>query len=381
MNKAETAEGYPLVFSSNRDKKARDWSITGTNVGDIGTDGKYHLNVVNSGKSLISATDYFSKAADYSSVTEDGRNCAKFQNGVSYNYTDFEFKPNTQYTVSFDAKSVLREGESAAVGAASCVFRFVYTDGTYSNLLILNGSKWSIRTLTSTAGKTVDHIRGAALEYRYWIYVDIDTFQLEEGITPTEVEPYREPITTEIMLDEPIGVVKSYNLFNKDTYSYTLGYFTDDGVFITQSSGGTAYIDEYIAVEPNTSYFIGRTGGSVGAYGGVYFFDEEKNWLSRQLQQHTIETLTSGYSITTPANCYYILVRVVVTSDYAYPFNADNFQITEGSTEKEYKTYYIPSEDTATYKSGVLPKLEVCEGTNIITVEATNEPTNMTIKY
>ena len=55
MNKAETTEGYPLVFSSNRDKQARDWSITGTNVGDIGTDGKYHLNVVNKGQNLFNA--------------------------------------------------------------------------------------------------------------------------------------------------------------------------------------------------------------------------------------------------------------------------------------------------------------------------------------
>ncbi len=385
MNKAETAEGYPLIFSSKRDKLSRDWSITGTNVGDIGEDGKYHLNVVNKGKSLISATDYFSKAADYSSVTEDGRNCAKFQNGASYNYTNFEFKPNTQYTVTFDVKSVLREGQSGGTGAASYIWQFRYTDGTVSTLQVVNGRDWEHRTLTSAEGKTIEYVRAPAYEYRYWLYVDIDTFQLEEGAIETEVEPYREPTVTEVILDEPIGVVRSENLFNKYAYSSADGYYNNDGVYSASSNGKTRHTINYTEVKPNTQYYVGNTGCITGGTNAIYFYDINKEWLSRSTWTVEVAENYSGHAITTPDNCYYVRFQLFIADTNGsgqVNFDPETFQFEEGTVATPYEPYYIPSEDTVTHKNGVLPPLSVCEGTNIITVSGTtNLPTNMTIKY
>lgn len=261
MNTAQplTAEGYPLVFSSKRAKQARDWSITGSGIGDVGTDGKYHLNVVNEPLNLFNAQSNRLERTpgNYSSSTSarpnlNGKGIYKgfAVNGGYYagnaeyiihdnNSIDLTYIGNNPYGVGFDfhlkpnTYYVCNSAENSQyIGAV-----FYKEDGTYINWMYVNNNKkWMIPdecywTLIVLAGTTTDILP-----------VSFTNIGLYEAETLQPFEPYREPTITEVVLDEPIN-------------------------------------------------------------------------------------------------------------------------------------------GTATHKGGVLPPLQVCEGTNIITIEATNEPTKMSIKY
>jgi len=120
-----------------------------------------------------------------SKVIEDGRNCL-YSSRADYLVTKplivSVFKPNTQYVCKFEIKGT--DNNACAIG-------FVYTDGTTS--YSYNGStNWATKTIVSNIGKSVDSIRsmtyGSATDF---IYLNLDTLQIEEGTTATAYEPYK----------------------------------------------------------------------------------------------------------------------------------------------------------------------------------------------
>ena len=152
------------------------------------------VEVARYGKNLLLATDFYQKQQNYSQLVEDDRNCVRFTDSSPLKYYGLTFEEKTQYTVSFWCKTVTRENTSG--DATSRFFVFYYTDGTKS-LLTQKATKgeWVSVSLTSTANKTISYIGMDSVSFMNWLYVDIDTFQLEKG-TGTEYEPYTETIYT-----------------------------------------------------------------------------------------------------------------------------------------------------------------------------------------
>lgn len=156
------------------------------------------------GKNLALATECYSIGAKYElvevedEITGQIRKCAYFQ-CVTAKYANGSFKDNTQYTVSFYAKRAKAVNTEWAQP-----FCFWYTDGTYQ---MVGGTtnvqnQFTKVTGTSTTGKTVAYIGVYNWNSNVYAYVDIDTFQLEEGTVATEYEPYfREEITIPTSVD------------------------------------------------------------------------------------------------------------------------------------------------------------------------------------
>ena len=104
-------------------------------------------------------------------------------------YTEFSriytgiFKENTRYTISFE---FMKTGGTAG----STNLKVYYTDGTYSSPVIAGTAEtWSELTHTTVSGKTVSAIAFTYASGHTWL--DLDTLQIEEGITATDYEPYQ----------------------------------------------------------------------------------------------------------------------------------------------------------------------------------------------
>lgn len=148
------------------------------------------VNVTRYGKNLTTPQQVYKGATAYSEEIFENKNCVRFSSGVTIKNSPIAFKPNTQYTVSFDVKTVLRSGQTTAI--ADDVFRFFYSDGTSSGAAnIYTDTEWTHKVLTSIAGKTILYVGVTSNEYRSYSYVDINSFQLEESSTVTLCEPYQ----------------------------------------------------------------------------------------------------------------------------------------------------------------------------------------------
>ena len=133
--------------------------------------------------------------------------------------------------------------------SAAELFTFFYTDGTSSTKVLssTNTNVWKHVSYSSTPNKTIKYIGTPSFNYHYLNYIDIDTFQLEEGAEETAYEPYSGE-TTNLSIDAPlrkvgsiadyidikngevvrrIGVIDSYNGEKIDTdYTSSTGSLT-----------------------------------------------------------------------------------------------------------------------------------------------------------
>lgn len=178
------------------------YSIEGNGVGDLTDDGKYKIPIKMTGKNLASAKEVYKGAEEFSEVILDGRECVRFWDSRTSKYTGINFKENTQYTVSFDAKTTIYSNLNTS---GSVAFVFFYTEGDPTWIGIKRNQDWERYTATSAKGRTVQAVGVRSVNYTNWIHIDVNTFQLEEGTVATDYEPYIEPITTNIYLDEPLN--------------------------------------------------------------------------------------------------------------------------------------------------------------------------------
>ena len=209
--------------------------------------------------------------------------------------------------------------------------------------------------------------------------------QLEEGTTATEYEPfgYKIPIT-----------MSGKNLFDKSKYSYTVGWYNVDGVFQNSANGATGHTNNYSRVKPNTEYHCSSLGGYITATLGVYFYNEEKEWLGRQSFTVISSTLKNGYTFTTPENCCYVRFQIpVLAINDIIVFDAETFQLEKGNVLTDYEPFINPittniildepliAGNVLEYPKDNIPKLPTVKGTTIYSVETEVQPSNMSVEY
>jgi hypothetical protein len=163
------------------------------------------------GKNLATAQQVYEGANKYAVMEYDGRTCVRFVDNITTQKTFIPFKPNTQYTVSFDARVVYREDKSGNSG----MLTFVYSDGTKTSITSGRNEAWEHFTGTSLAGKTVVSIGVVQYTYYNYCYIDINSFQLEESPIETEYEAYKEPVT--YAQGEPINSIYPCTTLMTDT--------------------------------------------------------------------------------------------------------------------------------------------------------------------
>ena len=151
----------------------------------------HKVSVSKRSKNLALATEVFKNTSNYSELVEDERNCVRFVDAGDPKYTGIHFKEKTQYTLSFWYKRTKRM-DPCDYGTR--VLTFYYADGTRSIISVGGGyddvDTWRQYTFTTSGGGTITHIGFDSVSYKTWLYIDVDTFQLEEGATQTAYTPY-----------------------------------------------------------------------------------------------------------------------------------------------------------------------------------------------
>ncbi len=174
----------------------------------------YEIPIAVPNKNLITAKQVYAELANfinsenesrYSEGIIDNRNYISFVDNTATKYTKLTFKENTVYTVSLDYMQKFW-ANSPSINAG--LFTFFYTDGTHSNLIVQgnNLGEWQHKSFSSEEGKTIKYIGTVSYNYRYKNYIDIDTFQLEEGAEETAYEPYSGE-TTNLSINAPLRKV------------------------------------------------------------------------------------------------------------------------------------------------------------------------------
>ncbi len=203
-------------------------------------------------KNLVNAAEAYKNADSYLLTEFEERQCIRFRSSVILKNTPIIFEPNTQYTVSFDVKTVL-SNESTEAGAEN-VFAFFYTDGTSSKLYnSYTNSGWIHKVLTSDPDKTVSAVGNIAAEYRCFSYIDINTFQLEKGVSGTDYTPHISDFST-------VSVTACRkNLFDETTL-LSYNHEENEVSYIFKSSiPASQDLTPNITFKPNTQYILKYT--------------------------------------------------------------------------------------------------------------------------
>ncbi len=165
------------------------------------------------GKNFMTAQDIFEGAPDYKTETADGRSCVVYNSGWSYQKQFFNvFQHDTQYTVTFEAKSVI-----IAPGTVNPVFiTLFYSDGTGRSVFAnARETSWTKYSLTSDKEKTIVALGVNSTTSTVTSYLDINTFQIEKNTQATEYSPCRK---IQYLISEAVQAIDGYGCGVNSTY-------------------------------------------------------------------------------------------------------------------------------------------------------------------
>ena len=149
------------------------------------------MKVILHGKNLATAQQVFNKTK---LVEKEDRICV--QDSGYYKFVLPEgFKEKTQYTVSFDVITEDNPNYTNTGSPLAFYVKYVGKETSWNNnqhtiYAGLPSAGFKRVTLTTVKNQTVESIGAWTNTDRYFVYVDINSFQFEEGTTATPYEPY-----------------------------------------------------------------------------------------------------------------------------------------------------------------------------------------------
>lgn len=157
-------------------------------------------------------------------------------------------------------------------------------------------------------------------------------YQFEKGSTATSYSPYSNICPISGFTGVNVAVFGK-NLFDKSKPIQD-NYYNNDGV--EQTSANTGH-SELMPCYPNTYYTLSGTLKIASRVftTGFYFWDANKNWISRNV---TIET--DAQTVLTPPNCRYISLQLSTPQGApASGLQIDTVQVEQGSSATAYEAY------------------------------------------
>lgn len=296
-------------------------------------------------KNLTDAAEVYKDADSYLSTEFEERQCIRFRSSAILKNTPIIFEPNTQYTVSFDVKTVLRN-ESTEAGAEN-VFAFFYTDGTSSKLYnSYTNSGWMHKVLTSDPDKTVSAVGNIAAEYRCLSYIDINTFQLEKGVSETDYTPHISDFS-----DVSVTACRK-NLFDETTL-LSYNHEEDDDSYIFKSSiPASQDLTPNITFKPNTQYILKYTAKQEIADGSSSLGYPRLQIKYKDGTADTIKQTTTDYSEITLVSAAGKTVKGIYygySTKNIFYIQKNSIQLEEGTSATDYEPYdgigYTPDTD------------------------------------
>ena len=179
---------------------------------------------------------------------------------------------------------------------------------------------------------TADSYIRNKIETDFWTDATISgnplSFKTGTAQTALSTKISMEPIQDLHGYDSPWPAGGGVNKYNSAETSFVEGgYLDDNGDF--QYSSSSHYTSNYTEVKSNTQYTYSGTMWSGGTVGRLYFYDENKNWISRTIGIINV----ASYTFTTPADCKYIQIQCSTSID------GSDWQIELGSTATSYYPY------------------------------------------
>lgn len=224
-------------------------------VGDLVDDetdinyGKYKIPVRARGKNLLDYKTFVSRNQTSFPITINNDGSLKYV-GSYYIQADGSYlEKGKTYVLSADYTFIGEQG--------SLLCRIAYLDGTYSSTVAIG------MPLTIDGSRQPKYIM-IYMSMSSTIYeIEISNIQLEQGDIVTNYEPYIEPITTNIYLDEPlrkIGDYADYIHFKSQKLIRNVEVINDTGTLtIDESLSGIIEPIEEIVKMPHISTFKGTT--------------------------------------------------------------------------------------------------------------------------
>ena len=329
---------------------------------------KYKIPVIVEGKNLFDINNPV-----YGAPSSDNfKRKPKIQNGVIRFYTWYAMAggagfmvpvpPNAEFTVSFD----VIEGEFVSEILSSN--NGIDDKGIITDFVRLTPQYKNVNKITYTQPSDKHYICILLDCVGGYFKCGIRNLQVELGSIATEYEPYHEPTTTNIYLDEPLRKVGDYadyidyirkkvvrNIFHCSLLDIVGG--VQSGTMY--SNTGLCRVQEY--VNPSANMLIAPLSRSMK--GGTKINDDSVGLYFEDLYK----TLY----------CYFNSNAVGLTEGMSSSEIADT--IKQYIQDNEIDIYYVlktPIEETIE-----LPKIPTHQGANIITADSSIQPSNAEITY
>ena len=374
--RVNSAEGYPCVFDNSKGRPLKDYKIYGNSVqdgtptpdnpieiqsvGDLVTDetseyyGKYDIPIIVRGKNLFNINDYRNKqnvSIVGNKITISNMNYVSAENPSIIKF----LKPNTTYTISAKQWS-LDSGTTS-----NTTFRVaVYEGSDASNAHYFT---YSGKNTTRATPSDISRYTHMAIYSAKDGVISIEDLQIEEASSKTEYEPYHEPITTHIYLNEPLRKVGDYADYidfkrGKIVRNVTAGVL--DGSEDWRVSGTRYYYY-------NTKLNIKCLGNEVAGIKSNALRSAAWNWIRNS---------GTGIATYSGATGGAYNNRIDIRADSLWKNVAE---------AKEYMTnnpiHYIAPCLEPVEEDIELPKIFTQKGSNIITVATEIEPSYIEVKY
>lgn len=263
------------------------------------------------------------------------------------------FETGKQYTISFDMYSTHANGYSNMA--------FYQTDGTVKQVATGGQNQWTHISTYSANGKSVASV-GISYQAGTETYIDLDTLQIEEGISETTYTPFVGK-QYEINLGKNLfnvnrteGTPSSTSFGNENKRTFNYGEFVNgismnnyysgnnstcsisDGV-ITVNSTQTGYGAGFaVKAKPNTNYVATFTKSTTALDDvRVSFYKADGTFISYSGTNSVAENC-----FITPAECDFFLVIFRPTQGVETTYS--NVQIEEGILPTSYSDYFTPIE-------------------------------------
>ena len=275
----------------------------------------------------------------------------------------YTLKPGVVYTISFYASSTYKNVYFHHHAKTVEGFKTMKLDGTRKSVTVTPTEYITTRNLISIYDNISDG-NGSGL---------CSNCMVEEGEVATDYEPYREPVTTNIYLDEPlrkIGNIADYIDFEKRMVVRKIGKW----MFKNYYTGGSG-IDYYSRNSPLTDWktccvalpFENMAKGYTNKLANCFKRVDNNSAFSASMATHGI---FSGHP---DLGSIYIDI-----GDNKSLYNQEN---PIRNWEHWNEAYVIGELATATETPIVLPKLPTIKGTTIYLADTQVQPSNMELSY
>lgn len=169
--------------------------------------GKYVIDVGVTGKNLFDILKYPFSHANETIIISPNEGQVPVLNGIDIT-EGVVFDENTVYCISYDSYKVTQ-----ANADWTNIFTFYYTDGEYRDLYTHHFYGQEKKFFTSLSKK----VRNVAIRNPWKVGIEINKVQIEKSAKPTDYEPYCEPQTVQLQLDEPLRGIGEYkDVITKD---------------------------------------------------------------------------------------------------------------------------------------------------------------------